>query len=185
MDLDPVSTERLALVYPDIAVRWRRVAEDFWAQHKLALRVSEGIRSIEAQAALWAQGRTAPGKIVTYSKPGESLHHYGLAVDACFAGADPFLEHEPRAEFLWREYGRIATSHGLTWGGAWSRFVDRPHVQLTYGLTLQQIKELASYRGNESVWAKCDQMRGVDVGEGWKPKILSVAPAVAPANRTF
>lgn len=171
MDLDAVSAERLKGVYPDLAVRWRRVAEDMWGAHRRALRVSEGIRSLEAQAALYAKGRTTPGAIVTYSKPGESFHHYGLALDSCFLGADPFLEKEPRAELYWREYGRFATAHGLTWGGGWSRFVDRPHVQLAYGLTLTQIKEIYSYKGLDSVWAKCDQMRGVDVGTDWKPAV--------------
>lgn len=177
MDIDPVSTQRLGLVYPDLAVRWRRVAEDFWTAHNLKLKVAQGLRTIEEQAALYAQGRTLPGKIVTYSKPGDSMHPFGLAIDSCFAGADPFLEHEPQSEFLWREYGRIATAHGLTWGGAWSRFVDRPHVQMTYGLALPEIKELYAYKEIASVWAKCDQMRSVAVGAEWdKPKFSAAGP---------
>lgn len=119
------------------------------------------------QAQLYAQGRTAPGKIVTYSKPGDSLHHYGLAIDSCFVGIDPYLEHDPNSEALWREYGRHATAHGLSWGGAWSRFIDRPHVQMLYGLLTADVKELYSHKGLSSVWAKCDQMRGVAVGGEW------------------
>lgn len=168
MDLDAASEARLSEVYPDLAVRWRRTAEDVWGAHRLKLKVTQGIRSIEAQAALYAQGRTLPGPIVTYSVPGDSWHHYGLAVDTCFAGPDPYLEKDVRTEMLWREFGKFATAHGLTWGGAWSRFVDRPHVQMTYALTLAQVKDLYSYRGLDSVWARCDQMRGVDVGRDWR-----------------
>jgi peptidoglycan L-alanyl-D-glutamate endopeptidase CwlK len=40
-----------------------------------------GRRTMEEQAALYAKGRTAGGRIVTKSKPGESYHNYGLAFD--------------------------------------------------------------------------------------------------------
>jgi hypothetical protein len=40
-----------------------------------------GFRSFEEQLALFAQGRTKPGRIVTKAKPGESYHNYGLAFD--------------------------------------------------------------------------------------------------------
>ena len=40
-----------------------------------------GRRTMEEQAALFAIGRTAPGKIVTKARPGESYHNHGLAFD--------------------------------------------------------------------------------------------------------
>lgn len=40
-----------------------------------------GLRSMEEQAALYAIGRSKPGKIVTKARPGESYHNYGLAFD--------------------------------------------------------------------------------------------------------
>lgn len=40
-----------------------------------------GFRSFEEQLALFAQGRTKPGRIVTKARPGESYHNYGLAFD--------------------------------------------------------------------------------------------------------
>lgn len=40
-----------------------------------------GFRSFEEQLALFAQGRTKPGRIVTKAKPGESYHNYGVAFD--------------------------------------------------------------------------------------------------------
>jgi peptidoglycan L-alanyl-D-glutamate endopeptidase CwlK len=38
-------------------------------------------RSIEEQNALYAQGRTKPGKIVTRAKGGQSFHNYRVAYD--------------------------------------------------------------------------------------------------------
>ena len=40
-----------------------------------------GLRSMEEQAALYAIGRSKPGKIVTKARPGESYHNYGRAFD--------------------------------------------------------------------------------------------------------
>jgi hypothetical protein len=51
----------------------------FLAGHPVV--VTECFRSIEEQNRLYAQGRTAPGDIVTHARGGSSFHNYGLAVD--------------------------------------------------------------------------------------------------------
>lgn len=43
--------------------------------------ITSTYRDFAAQAALYAQGRTTPGKIVTKAKAGESVHNYRLAFD--------------------------------------------------------------------------------------------------------
>lgn len=48
--------------------------------------VTAGLRTLAIQAALYARGRTAPGEIVTYAKPGSSAHNWGLAIDVGLAG---------------------------------------------------------------------------------------------------
>ena len=40
-----------------------------------------GRRTMEEQTALYALGRTSPGKVVTKARAGESYHNYGLAFD--------------------------------------------------------------------------------------------------------
>jgi hypothetical protein len=40
-----------------------------------------GRRTMEEQTALYSLGRSAPGKIVTKARAGESFHNYGLAFD--------------------------------------------------------------------------------------------------------
>jgi hypothetical protein len=54
--------------------------------------VVSGLRTAAEQDALYAQGRIAPGHIVTNSKGGLSMHNYGLAVAAV-----PFLTGDPGA----------------------------------------------------------------------------------------
>ena len=45
--------------------------------------VTQTLRTIEEQDALYAQGRTRPGNIVTKAKGGYSLHNFGVAFDIC------------------------------------------------------------------------------------------------------
>jgi peptidoglycan L-alanyl-D-glutamate endopeptidase CwlK len=84
-------------------------------------------RSMEEQAALYASGRTKPGKVVTRAQPGQSAHNYGLAFDGAplIHGRIAWDDHEH-----WQIYGRIAADVGLEWAGTWPSFREFPHVQL-------------------------------------------------------
>lgn len=89
------------------------------------------LRSPEEQAALYAIGRTVPGRRVTNAKPGTSAHNYGLAFDGVpmFHGK-PVWGTKGAALLMWQEYGAIAESLGLDWAGNWPRFREFPHVQI-------------------------------------------------------
>ena len=96
------------------------------------VRVAQGLRTQLQQAALYAKGRTEKGPKVTncdgYVK--KSNHQskadgYGHAVDLCFVSPEPFAEEHP-----WAEMGARAKALGLEWGGDWTSFPDRPHVEL-------------------------------------------------------
>lgn len=96
--------------------------------------IHEGYRSQERQAQLYAQGRTAPGPIVTNAKPGQSIHNYGMAADIYWK--DPktgkvLSFNDPRALAAARSLGQIAVGQGLVWGGTpgWGGPVDLPHIQ--------------------------------------------------------
>ncbi len=127
------------------------------------MRCTQGIRTFEYQKALYAQGRTAPGPIVTNSLPGWSWHHYGCALDTCFQGQVPY----PEDEAMWKEFGAHATGHGFIWGGHFPGLVDRPHIQLTYGLTIKEVRALYEFGGQVAVWTAFDKARGVPQGQDW------------------
>jgi peptidoglycan L-alanyl-D-glutamate endopeptidase CwlK len=94
-------------------------------------------RTVQEQNALYAQGRTKPGKIVTHAKGGDSIHNYKLAWDLC-----PVVEGKlnwNRAD-LFNKLGAIAEKHSITWGGNFETIVDKPHFQFTGGLSLAEIK---------------------------------------------
>jgi len=116
--------------------------EAFLATQGVSVEVISGLRSWQAQAALYAQGRTKPGPIVTNAKPGSSWHNYGLAIDLGLFKAGKYLDSSSptQADKLYAEIGKIAAKHGIEWGGSWVKFKDTPHFQVTFGKTLAELR---------------------------------------------
>lgn len=92
-------------------------------------------RSMAEQAALYAVGRTAPGKIVTNARPGESRHNAMLNGKPAAEAFDVVPIRAGKAIWdaqdpAWQTVGRIGLDLGLEWGGQWTRFREYPHFQL-------------------------------------------------------
>lgn len=96
------------------------------------------LRSFEEQDALYAQGRTDPGKIVTKAKGGESWHNFGRAFDVAFH--PPETPKKISWEGPWEMIGGLGEEIGLIWGGRW-KFQDKPHFEYHPNLTLAQARE--------------------------------------------
>jgi peptidoglycan LD-endopeptidase CwlK len=80
------------------------------------------LRTQAEQDALYAQGRTAPGKIVTWTR--KSRHISGTAFDIA-------IKKEGIISWDADDYkaaGLVGESVGLTWGGSWDK-PDNPHFQ--------------------------------------------------------
>jgi len=45
------------------------------------ITIVQTLRTIEEQDALYAQGRTKSGNIVTYAKGGQSFHNFGVVIE--------------------------------------------------------------------------------------------------------
>lgn len=97
------------------------------------IQVSGTYRSVAAQNALYAQGRTVPGKVVTNARGGQSFHNYRCAFDVVFK-----IEGY---EGPWQLLGAEAEKLGLEWGGRWASFPDHPHCQFTAGYTLADFQQ--------------------------------------------
>lgn len=99
--------------------------------------ITSTYRDAESQAALYAQGRTAPGPKVTNAKPGQSFHNYRLAADFV-----PIVGGKPRWDDrgLFLRIGQLAEGCGLEWAGRWTRFPELAHVQWTGGLSLADLQ---------------------------------------------
>lgn len=124
----------------DLHPHVRKLAERFLtacAAEGINVIITSTLRDHESQAALYAQGRTKPGKIVTNAKAGQSWHNYGLAFDFCpvVGGKAQWSDIK-----LFTRCGEIAESVGLEWAGRWKSFKELAHVQATAGLTLAQLQ---------------------------------------------
>ncbi|MBO4548521.1 MAG: M15 family metallopeptidase, partial [Abditibacteriota bacterium] len=86
----------------------------------LDIFITETYRSQERQNELYAQGRTKPGKVVTWTT---SSNHTGRqAWDVSFKSTG----YDELSKFYMA--GEIAESLGITWGGSWKK-QDLPHFE--------------------------------------------------------
>lgn len=95
--------------------------------------ITSTYRDNESQAALYAQGRTTPGKKVTNAQPGKSWHNHRVAIDFV-----PIVHGKAMWNDLetFKRCGEIAESIGFEWAGRWKTFKEYAHIQYTGGLTL-------------------------------------------------
>jgi len=83
--MDKVTQDRIKLLHPKVRDEVSKIvneANNLLTKHS-QIRIVQGLRTIEEQNDLYAQGRTKQGKKVTNAKGGSSFHNYGLAVDFC------------------------------------------------------------------------------------------------------
>lgn len=143
--------EKLRELHPVLASKARELVRKAEAEG-ISIIITQGVRTIAEQNALYEQGRSKPGKVVTNARGGYSYHNYGLAFDYCVCDrVGEKLIPNWTVDKRWLRVGAIGKSLGLEWGGDWEDFKDFPHFQLTFGLSLKQLRHgekpvVASYR---------------------------------------
>lgn len=120
--MDNRSEARLAEVHPELARRIHQLADLV----SFPIIVTQGLRTWSQQDALYQQGRTIPGLIVTKAQAGHSMHNYGLAVDVAPIG-DHGIDWNGK-DAKWQELLAKAPSCGLAEGALWRTFPDEPHL---------------------------------------------------------
>jgi peptidoglycan L-alanyl-D-glutamate endopeptidase CwlK len=102
----------------------------------VTIRITHALRTVAEQNALFAIGRTKPGRKVTNARGGDSFHNYGLALDFC-------LIVNGKASFTvdanWLKVIETFERYGWESGHHW-KFTDSPHVQKTFGLSIADLK---------------------------------------------
>lgn len=118
-------------------------------QNGITIGISECVRTVAEQDALYAKGRTAGGSIVTNCKGTSysSMHQWGVAFDFYLimdvdgdgkTSDDAFND----ATGLFEKVGMLGQSIGLEWGGSWKFIKDKPHFQLPdWGSTATKLKK--------------------------------------------
>jgi len=146
--MDSISESRLSQVHPELSRRIHQLADML----SFTIRVTQGLRTYADQNALYAQGRTIPGKIITEAQGGYSMHNFGLAVDVVPmtpAGPD-WNDKDPD----WQEILAKAPTCGLAEGAAWRTFPDEPHLypQEVPAAPDDNMRYLFNEGGIEAVW---------------------------------
>ena len=85
--------------------------------------ITETYRSQARQNYLYAQGRTRPGQIVTWTL--NSNHKSRLAWDIAVGPPQSLYDVTTL-----NRVGAIARKLGITWGGTWTNAIDRPHFEV-------------------------------------------------------
>lgn len=114
---------RIATLEPHVRPLARQFVEAA-LEEDILLGITEARRTPERQQKLYAQGRTAPGPIVTWTM--KSRHLTGEAFDVGVL-VDGVLTW-PDDDALWERIGRLGERARLRWGGRWKK-PDRPHFE--------------------------------------------------------
>ena len=101
----------------------------------IKLRITSAFRTYAEQDALYAQGRTKAGSIVTNAKAGQSSHNFATAIDVV-----PIVNGNADWNTDWSKIATIGKSVGFSWGGDWKSFKDKPHFEMNFGNTLAQLR---------------------------------------------
>ena len=153
--MDTITLARIELLHPKLRTEAKEIYIAIYnaLKGRASVRFTHTLRTIAEQDALYAQGRTKPGKKVTNAKGGSSYHNYGLAIDICLiidgkeASWDISKDFDKDGISDWMEAVAIFKSRGWEWGGDFKSIKDAAHFQKTFGKTTAQLKALLKGSG--------------------------------------
>lgn len=158
--MDAVSEARLQEIMPLLAEKIRQVSRILEGEG-FAIRVVQGLRTWAQQDALYAQGRTTEGKIVTNAKGGQSWHNFGMAVDVVPSVNGVEMAYVPDwnpQHPSWQRMVNLGIGLGLDSGATWSSLKDYPHFQLTgrfpENAPDDEVRQIFKDAGMAGVWAE-------------------------------
>lgn len=159
---DSISIQRCLLLHPKIRSEVMALINQAEIQlPNTAIRIVQGLRTFDEQAALYAKGRTTPGSRVTNAKAGQSYHNYGLAIDFALMydkdkngtwetlSWDTLKDFDKDGEADWHEVVEIFEEAGYTWGGRFTTLKDNPHLEKHFGIHWKQL--LVKYNNKEFI----------------------------------
>lgn len=120
---------RIDSLEPEFKVKIEKLLEIAKSVTGRSWIVTAGRRTMAEQKAIYAQGRTAPGKVVSNAPAGSSAHNYGLAADLAPLKADGKTIDWNADRVLWENMADAAVEMGLTAGFYFRTIFDAPHVE--------------------------------------------------------
>lgn len=142
-------------IYPPLvaAIKQIEIPESYYA--------TSGLRSFHDQGILYAQGRTAPGSIITQAKAGQSPHNYGIAID--FTRDKDVVAEGLQPDWssadVFKPLADAAVAVGLEAGYYW-KWVDPPHIQWHIDCEWSDLIEISQGGIDiKAVWDYLDSVR--------------------------
>lgn len=149
-------------IHPELVKKLKRL-KSLCKENGISIKFSEGYRTVAEQDALYAQGRTKPGNVVTNARGSSysSQHQWGIAADF-YLNMDIDGDGDKKDDAfndvtnMFSRVGRLAEEVGLSWGGNWTRIVDKPHLYIgKWGSTTSSLKSIyGSYEAFKRAWDK-------------------------------
>lgn len=130
-----MASTRLDDLTPDTKARAEALIRQA-AADGIELRVVSTRRTCADQNSIYAQGRTAPGAIVTKARGCMSWHVWGRAVDFLVMDNGKAVSG---ADSRYDRMGELAKGLGMIWGGDFSWGRDAGHVEYHPGVSIQQV----------------------------------------------
>lgn len=153
--MDKATIDRIKLLHPALRTEVSKIYQEICQAltGKAICRFAYTLRTFAEQDALYAQGRTAPGKVITNAKGGQSYHNYGLAIDIVLlkdtngdgtfetASWETDVDFDGDGKSDWQEIVGIFNRYGWVWGGDW-KFTDKPHFEKSFGYSIATLQDL-------------------------------------------
>ncbi len=153
--MDLVTINRVAHLHPKLRSEVADIIKDIQSKG-VDIRITQGLRTFAEQDALYAQGRTTPGKFVTNAKGGQSWHNFGLAIDFCLLHKDGTISFSITEDMNadkktdWNNVTDSFKKFGWVYGGDWNVFKDNCHFEKTFEITLQDANSKLKYKQVDS-----------------------------------
>ncbi len=141
--VDSRSEKNIATLRPEVQPIARALVQKA-ALSGIRIKITSGLRTYAEQDALYAQGRSTRGNIVTNAKGGYSNHNFGIAFDVAVFEGNKYVPESVK----YKAVGALGTDLGLEWGGNWKTIVDQSHFQLrpVWASNLNEKQMLAELR---------------------------------------
>ena len=146
----------IKLLHPEVQSIIPKFLEECKKQG-LIVKITDTLRTKEEQNKLYAKGRTEPGNIVTNAKYPESNHNWGIAFDICRNDGKGAYND---SDGWFKKVGQIGKKFGLTWGGDWKTFPDKPHFELNkYGTVSTLITRYKTPENFKKTWKPVEEVK--------------------------
>jgi len=132
-----INSRKIEDLLPPVAFKCNNLIQ-YLASEGIDIIITSTYRDFESQNALYAQGRTTKGSVVTNAKGGDSFHNYRMAFDVVPIVNGKAIWNDSN---LWKRIGIAGKLNGLEWAGDWVKFKEMAHMQDTEGMTIKQLKE--------------------------------------------